>query len=204
MGEGLLCGGALRLGYLLGPPGVTPPLEFVLPFGGATVPGIEFVPFGVVVFGVVVVGVVAFGIVAFGAQPFVLVLVLVLEPVLLLVPELIVPVVPVVGDVDVETHGPLGVDGVVPFVVPFVVLELVTLCWLHVPPPISAGSTRFGGATLCAEAPAAWAAWYVEAVDDVEELVLCARAVFVPTASANAHVPTAIRCNCFMPALSPR
>jgi hypothetical protein len=55
---------------------------------------------------------------------------------------------------------PLGL--IVPVPLPLVVLgdvvELLPYRWLQVPPPMSAGRTRFGGATFCAEAPACWAA----------------------------------------------
>jgi hypothetical protein len=55
---------------------------------------------------------------------------------------------------------PLGL--IVPVALPLVVLgdvvELLPYRWLQVPPPMSAGRTRFGGATFCAEAPACWAA----------------------------------------------
>lgn len=79
VGEGLRCGGAMRLDrYLLGPPGVVP---FGIVLFGVVVFGM--VLFGVVLFGVVLLGVVLFGdvIVPLGAQPvdaFVPVLVLLL------------------------------------------------------------------------------------------------------------------------------
>jgi hypothetical protein len=59
--------------------------------------------------------------------------------------------------------GPIlfGVDGGTEFGVAFgvvVVLSVLVMRCEYVPPPMSAGSTRFGGATFCAAAPAARAA----------------------------------------------
>jgi hypothetical protein len=129
---------------LLGPPGVTPLPELLLPFGGETLPGIELVPFGAVLLGVVVFGVVLFGVVLLGVQPvdafapvLVLVLPVLLEVLVLLEPELIVPEAPLVpvAFVDVDAHGPFaplfvfGAVLLVPLleaegVVPVVALEL--------------------------------------------------------------------------------
>ena len=44
---------------------------------------------------------------------------------------------------------PFGGAVTVPFVVVPLFIEF-PLCWAHVPPPMSAGRTRFGGATFCA------------------------------------------------------
>ena len=76
-------------------------------------------------------------------------------------------------------------------------LPLLLYRWPQVPPPMSAGNTRLGGAVFCAACPAARAASYVEGVLFVA-LEPCARTALVEKANVAAHAPRAIPCRIFI------